>query len=258
MVVPPSPCPPSLLQWSYGGKSDGGVLLTRWLAAGEAYTFSLAGRSPLAAVDAFVFFACDPAGGSCQDDSAAYATAVAAATATNPDCTPVAAGGGGDGGGGDQHGGGAVDTGRCALTGGDAAGGVVPAEAGVPPADGWADAAIPGGAGLVWRPDDAAGPASVAGTGRRDYVWTPPAGGGTFRLVLRAAGVRPWANHECVCFCLLLLGSAGLGVGGGMGEVESGGLPGGGAVLERQCLDGNGGRGSCGLVASVPCELCGF
>ncbi|GAB0489651.1 hypothetical protein MMPV_000876 [Pyropia vietnamensis] len=183
-------------EWSYGGKSNGGVLLTPPLEAGEAYTFSLAGRSPLAAVDAFIFFACDPAGGSCQDDSAAYASAVAAARAANPDCTPVGAGGGGAGGDGNVDGGGAVDGSGCALSGGDAAGGLVPAEAGAPPTDGWAVAAIPGGAGLIWRPEDAAGQASEPGTGRRDYVWTPPTGGGTFRLVLRAAGVRRWANHD--------------------------------------------------------------
>lgn len=72
----------------------------------------------------------------------------------------------------------------------------MPATAGPPPADGWEVADIAGGAGLVWRPNDAAGSPSEAGTGRRDYTWTVPADGGTFRLVLRAAGVQPWKHHD--------------------------------------------------------------
>lgn len=171
------------------------MLLTRKLASGEEYTFSLAGRAPLAAVDTLVFYACDPADGeSCQDGSAAYKAAVAAAAATDADCRSASGDDSSDGGG-DKSDGGAGSTG-CALAGGD--GGVVPATAGPPPADGWEVADIAGGAGLVWRPNDAAGSPSEAGTGRRDYTWTVPADGGTFRLVLRAAGVQPWKHHEYV------------------------------------------------------------
>eukprot|EP00170_Pyropia_yezoensis_P005230 contig_21320_g5244 len=80
-------------EWAYGGKSDGGVLLTRKLASGEEYTFSLAGRAPLAAVDTLVLFqpATQPTASRAQDGSAAYkaavAAAAAAATATDTDCT---------------------------------------------------------------------------------------------------------------------------------------------------------------------------
>jgi len=66
-------------QWAYGGKSNGGVLLTPELAAGETLTFRLSGRSSKARIDHFVFFPCDAADDSCQNDSTEYDAAVAAA-----------------------------------------------------------------------------------------------------------------------------------------------------------------------------------
>jgi len=66
-------------QWAYGGKSNGGVLLTPELAAGETLTFRLSGRASKARIDHFVFFPCDAADDSCQNDSIEYDAAVAAA-----------------------------------------------------------------------------------------------------------------------------------------------------------------------------------
>lgn len=72
--------------WAYGAKSDGGVLVSRPLAGGEALAWSLSGSSPLAAVDHFLWYRCDPTDGSCQDGSDAYNAAVVAAPAAAAGC----------------------------------------------------------------------------------------------------------------------------------------------------------------------------
>lgn len=97
------------------------------------------------------------------------------------------------------------------------------------PTDGWEAVAKVGAAGVVWRPSASEGAAAdPPGQGRRTYGWTAPVAG-VYRLVLRASGVRRWANHEYVLVAnpLLLLFSCSalwrVDCGGGSAAVGTGG-----------------------------------
>lgn len=168
------------------------MLLTPELAAGDTLTFRLSGRASKARMDFFVFFACDATDGSCQDDSAEYDAAVAAAstciggeTVTDePTPTPTPAGSGGAGEG--------LDCPGVA---------VVQAEAGGPPADGWRTTTARGALGLVWKPSQSDPAIEEAGVGVRSYTMKAVAAG-RHRLVLRASGEKKWMHNEYVSFHL--------------------------------------------------------
>lgn len=164
------------------------MLLTPELAAGDTLTFRLSGRASKARMDFFVFYACDATDGSCQNDSAEYDAAVAAAstciggeTATDePTPSPTPAGSGDAGGDPD-----------CPGVA------VVQAEAGEPPADGWRTTTARGALGLVWKPSQSDPAVEEAGVGVRSYMMTAVVAG-RHRLVLRASGEKKWAHNEYV------------------------------------------------------------